>query len=351
VSGPLKAICPDEAFHSISEIDLVAVAAAGKKLILLDVDNTLLPWRSEDIPQSTRDWIEVGRTAGLEFCILSNTRNVERLDRLAKELGIQAFRGKFKPSREMFRRALREYQLEPKDALMIGDQLFTDILGANRTGIETMWVKPMASKEFVGTKVSRMGERLFQHKLYQFLDPYDDIPVGPITGFLKKRIIQQFLKFCVVGALSTVIDLGVHFALMFWVRVGDTSLSNIVGHWGQSVLLRNDHPTPDMVHNLSFGILKVPAVALAILNSFYWNRRWTFEIKGKEDRHQQLVKFVTVALIGMGLNVAISTSLNSIIPGHAKRSWAVASLIAMVIVVFWNFFGQRLWTFRKVLRD
>lgn len=350
VSGPLRNICPDEAFHSLAEIDLHAIAEAGKKLILLDVDNTLLPWRSEDIPQETRDWLDSGRAAGLQFCIISNTRNVERLKRLATEMDMKFMNGKFKPSRAMFKQALDEFGFTANEALMVGDQLFTDILGANRTGIETIWVKPLHGREFVGTKVSRMGERFVRNRLYRFLDPYDEIPDAPITPFLKRRVIRQFVKFCIVGAMSTVIDLGLHYVLMFVATWDGQSLSSVVGNWVQHSILGNSNPQADEVQNAAFGVFKIPSVGLAILNSFYWNRKWTFEISDKADQHRQLVKFVVVALIGMCLNVVIATAFHRIIPGHEKRSWALANLIAMVIVVFWNFFAQRLWTFRKALK-
>ena len=50
---------------------------------------------------------------------------------------------------------------------MVGAQLFTDVLGANRTGIDAIWVKPIAYKEFAGTKISRLGERLVRNRLYR----------------------------------------------------------------------------------------------------------------------------------------------------------------------------------------
>ena len=75
--------------------------------------------------------------------------------------------------------------------------------------------------------------------------------------------------------------------------------------------------------------------------------RWTFKIRGREHRAAQLRKFFAIALIGMLLNTFITTSLGNIIPGHEKRSLAIASLVATVLVAFWNFFGQKLWTFKQ----
>ena len=129
VISPLRQVCPVEAYHSLYEIELDKLQSIGKKLILIDVDNTLLPWRSEDFPPETLTWIEAGRALGLEFCILSNTRNVERLKRLSEKMGIEYLTGKFKPSRAMYFQALEKFKVKPEEAVMIGDQLLTDVLG------------------------------------------------------------------------------------------------------------------------------------------------------------------------------------------------------------------------------
>lgn len=171
-----------------------------------------------------------------------------------------------------------------------------------------------------------------------------------LTKVIQRRGVRQFVKFCIVGALSTLIDLGLHWVLMFGVSIRGELLSHIVGTYMWNWLHPGVTPTDKDLTNASFAVLKVLPVGLAILNSFFWNRRWTFRVLGKEALHRQVIKFYTVALIGMGLNVLISTSVYNVIPGHPKRSWAVASFVAMVIVVFWNFFGQKLWTFRKDMR-
>jgi hypothetical protein len=67
----------------------------------------------------------------------------------------------------MYHQALKQFRLQPQQAVMIGDQLFTDILGANRAGIEAIWVKPMSSRDFIGTKVSRFGERMLRPMLFR----------------------------------------------------------------------------------------------------------------------------------------------------------------------------------------
>lgn len=235
---------------------------------------------------------------------------------------------------------------------MIGDQLFTDVLGANRSGVDAIWVRPMTEKDFIGTKVSRMGERVARRALYRHLETHgadeQDLPPTSYGAFQLAHhpVVKQFLKFAIVGATSTVIDLGLHALLMFFIQIDGRQLGEVFGDW-----LRSSFPGifafAKSPHAAAYPILKIPTAGLAILNGFYWNRRWTFKITTKEERFRQLQKFVLVSFIGMALSTVIGGLLNNIIPGHAKRSWAVASAISTVLVAFWNFTGQKYFAFKQ----
>lgn len=352
----LRHFCPIQSVDSILEVDLNDLFNSGKRLLLLDVDNTLLEWRSEDIPETTHKWVDDAKALGFQLCILSNTRNPERLDRLAKALGLEYLLGKFKPSRQMFLEALKKFKVEADDAIMVGDQMFTDVLGANRSGIDAILVRQMAPTEFIGTKINRFGERIIRARIHRAIVEHpEDMPVGGAAAFelLKNPTVRQFVKFCIVGGSSTVIDAGLHYVLMFVLPSGNTLLSKVFGTW----LLDHGGPLfttfatrPDNSIDPSFAaspVFKVLTTAIAIFNSFLWNRSWTFGITTKEQRAAQLRKFYAVAIIGAALNTVLLTVFGNIIHGHEKRSWAVATLIATIIVAFWNFFGQKLWTFRQ----
>lgn len=387
--GVLKHFAPIQSVHALIDITPEELIEAGKKLVLVDVDNTLVEWRSDHIPESTITWLEFMKRAGLDVCIISNTRNVERLARLAGKLGIPYLVGKFKPSRSMFRRALDQFGVKPEEAIMVGDQVFTDILGANRTGIEAIWVQQMAPRDFVGTKISRLGERMLRRHLHKAImvedesiandrdtgieenstvksmssgdldenkkekaaapEVEEDLPVGGAAAWelLLSPVVRQFIKFCIVGGSSTVIDIGIFWILRFHATWHGELLSDAFGRY-----LTVNFPSifaPLAVKtsaDATVPIFKVISSTIAIFNAFIWNRRWTFKIKGKEHRSVQLKKFFVVAIIGMLLNAVITTALNSIIPGRPKMSLAVATAIATVIVAFWNFFGQKHWTFK-----
>lgn len=345
VHPALQPICPASSAAQILDIQPMELVNRNKKLILVDVDNTLVGWRSDDIPIESIQWVNSCKEAGLHLCILSNTRNPSRLERLAKELGIDFVRGKFKPNPAVYREALNRFGVSAEDAIMIGDQLFTDILGANRAGIEAIWVRPMTGRDFVGTKISRLGERLARRYLYRSLQ-HTDIPAAEPELLKTRRTFEQFVKFCVVGGSSMAIDLGVHWLLMFALSSSSVPVAESLGRW----LLDTFPQLFSFAKDASAAatpVLKIVSASFAIANSFYWNRRWTFEITGKEERAAQLQKFLAVSIIGMILNTIIVTALFNIIPGHPKRSWAIASLIATVAVAFWNFTGQKFFAFRK----
>lgn len=341
----VRKLSPKESLDSLDKVDLEAIAQSGKKLILLDVDNTMLPWRSRDIPQSTRDWLDKGRAHGLNFFVLSNTRHPERLEAITKELGLEFCRDKFKPSTKMYKIALEKFGVRAEDAVMIGDQLLTDILGANRSGIDAVWIRPMEKREFVGTRyLSRNVERFLGLFLYRYFQPdANAIPHDP--GFFQHDTVRQFVKFCVVGLSSTLIDAGLHYALLFVVPAGQSTIGGALGQW-----LMETFPSlfggARVPTDAAFPVLKVPTACLAILNAFYWNRKWTFGLEGSAGRSRQLRRYFLVALSGMALNTFLTTVFNRIVAGHPKVSWAVATAIATAVVAFWNFFGSKIYTFR-----
>jgi HAD superfamily phosphatase (TIGR01668 family) len=167
--GFLRRFCPDYRVKNVGDIDPEDLAASGIKGVLLDLDNTLLPWKGSEIPDETFRWLEKCRDAGLKLCLVSNTRNIPRLEEIAHKLGIPAVRAwKMKPSKDGFHVALEKLGLQPSEAIMVGDQMFTDVWGGNRMGMITIWVERMHPREFVGTKISRMLESVVLGILERF---------------------------------------------------------------------------------------------------------------------------------------------------------------------------------------
>ncbi|MCC6485010.1 MAG: YqeG family HAD IIIA-type phosphatase [Armatimonadetes bacterium] len=154
-----RSLAPDVWIESVCELTPQYLGSLGIKGLIVDLDNTLCEWQSEDIPQEVRLWLKQLQEARVGVCIASNTHNRRRLDRVAKDLGVAYVQGVPKPRRLCFSRAFELLDLPPESVAVAGDQMFTDVLGGKRSGIHTVMVKPIHRREFIGTRISRMVER------------------------------------------------------------------------------------------------------------------------------------------------------------------------------------------------
>jgi HAD superfamily phosphatase (TIGR01668 family) len=148
--------------RGVTEIAPEWLVARGIKAILCDVDNTIVPWHSEVVPAQIDAWLAGLRAQGFGICLVSNTRRPERLARLAKRLEIRHVPGNAgKPGVRGLQTGLKILGAEPWEAALIGDQLFTDVVGGNKLSLTTILVNPLTTHEFIGTwLISRNLERL-----------------------------------------------------------------------------------------------------------------------------------------------------------------------------------------------
>ncbi|MCB0825236.1 MAG: YqeG family HAD IIIA-type phosphatase [Armatimonadetes bacterium] len=339
----IQRFSPTSALSSLQNVDLDDLKAAGKKLILIDVDNTLLPWRAEEIPPDTLEWVNRAKELGFDICILSNTRNPERLTRISGKMGLDFIRAKFKPSTEMYLLALDKYDHSPSHAVMIGDQLLTDIWGANRTGIDAIWVKPIGKREFIGTRViSRKIEWVVGRFLYRYFQA-DGADAEQRPGFFGRQVVRQFVKFGVVGVLSTVVDWGLHRVLLFVVP----GLQEKVGNAVMNTFQPGAQHTAEAIYDAAYGPLKIGPVLLAIFVSYTLNRLFTFDLEDRSASTKQAAQFYAVALIGMVIAVTVSTIVNHLAKGSVESQFWKGSFFGLVAGFLWNFNVQRLWTFKQ----
>ncbi|NLI61271.1 MAG: YqeG family HAD IIIA-type phosphatase [Clostridiales bacterium] len=154
-----KILIPDENHDTINDVDLSSLRKKGLNNILIDVDNTIVPWNSDKVSSNLRTWIKKSQDTGFELYLFSNNSH-SRIKKLADILKISAIPKGGKPLTFAFRRALKYIDGSPEDTVMIGDQVFTDIWGGNLVGLYTILVNPISSKEFWGTKFNRFLEKL-----------------------------------------------------------------------------------------------------------------------------------------------------------------------------------------------
>ena len=148
---------PDMYASSIEHVDLDWLEDGGVEALLLDLDNTLIPWGSNLMEASMSQWLE-GARARFRIGMVSNALP-DRVERWSRELDIPAISRAAKPRRGGYRELLGDMEIPPERAAVIGDQLVTDVVGGNRMGMTTVLVVPLSKREFIGTRMVRIGER------------------------------------------------------------------------------------------------------------------------------------------------------------------------------------------------
>ena len=153
--------CPHrlvETVWQVSADELLQIGIAG---VILDLDNTLVKWQQEEMTEEVTGWLKALQERKIKLCVLSNSMMSKRSEIIAAKLNSPYVRHARKPSRGGFEKAMAAMGTIPANTAIVGDQMFTDIWGGNRTGIYTIMVKPIHPREFAYTRyVSRPPEKL-----------------------------------------------------------------------------------------------------------------------------------------------------------------------------------------------
>ncbi len=149
---------PRELAPTVYDINFDLLWGNGIRGLVFDLDNTIVPWREPEPDPRLIEFFAALRAKGFKLCIVSNARPA-RCARFAEALGVPALPDCGKPRRAGFLRALETMHSQPGETAVIGDQVFTDVFGANRVGLYTVLVTPLSRREFVWTRFVRMIER------------------------------------------------------------------------------------------------------------------------------------------------------------------------------------------------
>ena len=144
---------------SVLEIDEKFIRENHLRGFILDLDNTLSMHGSPAAEQGVCEWLEDMRRLGMKLTVLSNNTK-KRVEPLAKELGLDFIAFGCKPLTVGISRALRRMRLPKKSVALVGDQIFTDILGGNLKRISTVLVEPFHMEDKISFKVKRKLENI-----------------------------------------------------------------------------------------------------------------------------------------------------------------------------------------------
>lgn len=147
-------IYPNLYLDSVKNINPTLLKKNNISGLILDVDNTLIDYYKNMI-EGLDKWCEEMKEEGIKCIILSNSNKKEKVETVAKKLDIDYIMFAKKPMKSGFKKALEKLKLKNSEVAVVGDQLFTDVLGAKRMDMFSILVKQVAEKDIFITKVKR----------------------------------------------------------------------------------------------------------------------------------------------------------------------------------------------------
>lgn len=134
---------PNGFYESVLDIRPEELRRRGITLLLADLDNTLVPYKTPLPTEALKQWRNALSAGGVDLFLLSNSRKPGRPKRFADALGIDFIGHAGKPKGGGFRKAMERTGRTAEQIAIVGDQIFTDILGGTLAGITTILVRPI----------------------------------------------------------------------------------------------------------------------------------------------------------------------------------------------------------------
>lgn len=162
-----KKLYPTVYVESAYTVDFQKIYDRGYRALILDVDNTLVEHGAPSDERAVA-FFKYVKDIGFKTCIISNNE-LGRVKPFAQEVDSPYIFDAHKPSKKGYEEAMALLKCRPENSLFMGDQLFTDIWGANNAGIKSILVKPIKMDSVFTIRAKRLGERLimpffFKHR-------------------------------------------------------------------------------------------------------------------------------------------------------------------------------------------
>jgi HAD superfamily phosphatase (TIGR01668 family) len=150
---------PDRFAPRLHDVSHEELEAAGIRGLIVDLDNTLLGYRETELGREHIAWVARAHDRGFRIIMLSNNFS-ERVTSIASQLNVRCIPNALKPLPFGFMRAMRGLDLHRSQIAVVGDQLFTDVLGAKFCGLYTILTEPIEAKDLPLTSFFRFFERI-----------------------------------------------------------------------------------------------------------------------------------------------------------------------------------------------
>lgn len=154
-----KIFTPDYYIKSYKNLNIDRLRQQQIKVLVCDIDNTLVAHDEAYPDEHVKAFIQRVKDAGIRVVLVSNNVK-ERVETFAKELDVKTYPFAKKPLKITYLKMMKDCGCEPKEIAVLGDQLLTDMLGANRVGFYTILTHPVAQKDLTCTKINRVVENM-----------------------------------------------------------------------------------------------------------------------------------------------------------------------------------------------
>lgn len=155
---------PDYYVETVHDVDFSVLKKNRIETILLDIDNTLVPFKSSLPEEHISEWVRKAKAEDFKLCLVSNAYP-RRAQTIGAHLDVPVIWMAKKPFKKGVVDSLKLTATDRDKAVMVGDQLFTDILAAKLAGVRTILVEPMTKSDFVMTKFYRVLEFFVKRNL------------------------------------------------------------------------------------------------------------------------------------------------------------------------------------------
>lgn len=157
---------PDAYFKNAREITTDFLSKNNINALILDLDNTLIDYQ-RNMPEGTIEWVNTLKKDGIKLFIVTNTNKRKKVEEISKKLGIKYIFFAKKPLKTGLIKAKKRLQENPENIAVVGDQLFTDVLGGNRCKMFTILIDPIAERDIWITRLKRPIENLLKEKYFK----------------------------------------------------------------------------------------------------------------------------------------------------------------------------------------
>ncbi len=138
---------PKKIYNSLPQISPQDLIGQGISLLMLDFDNTIIPYTTNEPTEEMKYWLQAAKASQLQICVVSNSKNGRVLD-FCKKYDIPCVTRAKKPGTKGIKACMTRFDRKPGECALVGDQIYTDVLGANRAGITSILVPAIHNHNF-----------------------------------------------------------------------------------------------------------------------------------------------------------------------------------------------------------